>query len=247
MTQGRFLRADWPAPPHVVAGTSLRGQAEEGDPYSDFNLGAHVGDSPQRVAANRERLARELELPVEPRWLRQVHGRHVVSAADACAEPEADASFTDRLDTVCAVLTADCLPVLFCNSDGTRVGAAHAGWRGLCDGVLEAAVAALDCEPEGLMVWFGPAISQPAFEVGDEVRSAFMSSQPTTEACFRRNTRGRWQADLYALARLRLEGVGVTRIFGGDRCTYREPEAFYSYRRDGRCGRMASLVFCRAH
>lgn len=247
MTRSRFLAADWPAPGHVVAGTSVRGHADKDDPYSSFNLGAHVGDSPQRVVRNRKRLFRDLGLPAEPLWLRQVHGCNVARAPATDAEPEADASVTDRPDAVCAVLTADCLPVLFCNLDGTRLGAAHAGWRGLCDGVLEAAVAALDCEPATVMAWFGPAISQDAFEVGEEVRLAFVGRQPSADACFQPNARGRWQADLYALARLRLERLGVTRIYGGDRCTYRESEAFYSYRRDGHCGRMASLVFRRAH
>lgn len=247
MTAPWFLAADWPAPAHVIAGTSGRGHASAGDAFSGFNLGAHVGDSAQRVAANRERLSRDLALPAEPLWLRQVHGCNVARAPASDAEPEADASVTDRPDAVCAVLTADCLPVLLCNPDGTRLGAAHAGWRGLCDGVLEATVAALDCEPASLMAWFGPAISQDAFEVGDEVRQAFVGRDPSADACFQPNARGRWQADLYALARQRLAGVGVTQVYGGDRCTFRESEAFYSYRRDGRCGRMASLVFRRGH
>ena len=246
MNRPWFLAADWPAPANVVAGTSVRGRARAGDACSGFNLGAHVGDSPQRVAANREQLSRDLALPAEPLWLRQVHGCNV-ARAPGVAEPEADASVTDRPDAVCAVLTADCLPVLLCNLDGTRLGAAHAGWRGLCDGVLEATVAALDCEPASLLAWFGPAISQDAFEVGDEVRQAFVGRDPAAGVCFQPNARGRWQADLYALARQRLAGVGVTQIYGGDRCTYREREAFFSYRRDGRCGRMASLVFRRGH
>lgn len=246
MTHDLFMPAQWPAPAGVVAGTTLRGTAVSDQPYSSLNLGAHVGDAAGTVAANRRRVARALELPAEPAWLRQVHGRDVVLVPGESREPEADASVSGSSNAVCAVLTADCLPVLFCVDDGSAVGAAHAGWRGLGAGVLEQTAAAFDCEPGRLLAWLGPAISQPSFEVGDEVRTVFVDAGAAAARCFQENARGRWQADLYGLARLRLEQAGVRRIFGGDHCTFAEKANFFSYRRDGQCGRMASLVFRRA-
>jgi len=240
-----WLPADWPAPPGVTAGTTLRTGGASRGPWQSFNLADHVGDDAQAVAANRALLRGALALPAEPLWLGQVHGSVVVEAPCAKPVPRADAAFARRAGAVCAVLTADCLPVLFAARDGSRVAAAHAGWRGLAGGVLEATVDALGGDPGDLIAWLGPAISQPAFEVGGEVREAFLTADPAAGDCFVPNARGRWQADLYALARRRLGACGVAATYGGGRCTYGEPDAFYSYRRDGQCGRMASLIYIR--
>ncbi len=238
-----FIHADWPAPANIVAGTSLRTGGVSHAPFESLNLGAHVGDEAAAVSENRTRLRARIGLTSEPAWLRQVHGCGVVEAPLAATEPEADGSWTSHGNTACAVLTADCLPVLLAAKDGSRVGAAHAGWRGLAAGVIEAVIDAMGTQPADILAWLGPAISQPAFEVGDEVREAFVSPDPAAEACFSANTRGRWQADLYGLARRRLALAGVTRVYGGSRCTSQEDGAFFSYRRDGETGRMASLIY----
>ncbi|MEX2124510.1 MAG: peptidoglycan editing factor PgeF [Woeseia sp.] len=243
MTSVRWIRADWPAPPGIVAGTTLRQGGVGRDNYATLNLAAHVGDAEGSVDTNRRRFASACNLPAAPLWLTQVHGKNVVRAETAGDAPEADAIVTGRADTVCAVLTADCLPVVFASVNGKEIAAAHAGWRGLCAGVLEATVAAFSTPPSGLMAWFGPAISQPAFEVGDEVRASFLARDPAAAGSFSANERGRWQADLYGLAALTLRKTGVTRIYGGGRCTFNEPEAYFSHRRDGQCGRMATFVF----
>lgn len=245
MTAVQWLRADWPVPASVVAGTTLRtGGASEG-PYASLNLGAHVGDDPEAVCTNRRRFVEACGLPGEPPWLRQVHGTRVTKAASASPAQPADAIVADRPGAVCAVLTADCLPVVFASYSGREIAVAHAGWRGLSAGVLEATVAALAAPPRDVLAWLGPAISQAAFEVGSEVREVFVQSDPEAAAHFRQNDRARWQADLYGLARLRLQRCGVTRVFGGDRCTFGEPDAFFSYRRDNQCGRMATFVHLR--
>lgn len=240
-----FLAADWPAPANIVAGTTCRPGGVSQGGFAAFNLGAHVGDDPQAVAANRRRLRDLINLPEEPCWLRQVHGNQVVTLPDAGPEQEADACITTLPDTVCAVLSADCLPVLFARNDGRAVAAAHAGWRGLCAGVLEATVTAFDCDPARLMAWLGPAIAQAAFEVGEEVREQFIACDPAASHAFEANSAGRWQADLYLLAKHRLERAGVSAIFGGDRCTFSERDVFFSHRRNPGGGRMASLIYCR--
>ncbi len=237
-----WLPADWPAIPGVHAGTTLRGGGVSGGPFASLNLGAHVGDDAAAVALNRQRLVTACSLPAEPQWLEQVHGVEVVQLPARDPLPVADAAITAHPGVVCAVLTADCLPVVFARLDGREVGVAHAGWRGLCAGVLEATVASLG-EPSALQAWLGPAIAMPAFEVGDEVRQAFMQVDAAAAACFRPNDSGRWQADLYGLARQRLAAVGVTRVFGGACCTYADPDRFFSYRRDGQCGRLATFVW----
>ena len=242
MTAVRWLQADWPAPPGIVAGTTLRGGGASRGPYATLNLGAHVGDDPEAVRRNRRRFVEACELPAEPPWLRQVHGTHVITENADHGQP-ADAIVGGRPGAICAVLTADCLPVVFASADGGEIAAAHAGWRGLAAGVLEATVAALAAPAEDVLAWLGPAISQPAFEVGGEVREAFVQEDPNAAGYFQENERGRWQADLYALARLRLDRCGVTRVSGGGRCTFSEPDAYFSYRRDGQCGRMATFVY----
>lgn len=237
------LRPDWPAPPGVGALVTTRhGGVSEG-PFAGFNLGDHVGDAPAAVAENRRRL--QAMVPAEPGWLRQVHGIDVVRLPAGAAALEADAAWTDQSGQACAVLTADCLPVLFCDRAGSRVAAAHAGWRGLVGGVLEATVAALQVPGPELLAWLGPAIGPGRFEVGEEVREAFLKADAQAEPAFRPSPAGRWLADLYALARRRLAMAGVEAVYGGGLCTY-EDARFYSYRRDGRTGRFASLVWLRA-
>lgn len=243
MTIG-LVAADWPAAGPVIAGTTLRSGGVSEGAYTSLNLGAHVGDDERRVAENRRRLIEQLALPGEPRWLRQVHGTEVVRDPLPGSRPQADAAVTSQPGSVCAVLTADCLPVLLCDVDGREVAAAHAGWRGLLAGVLEKTVSAMDSDR--LLAWLGPGISQAAFEVGAEVRAAFVEHDPASGRYFRENDRGRWQADLYGLARQRLAAVGVHDVHGGGRCTYSEADAFFSFRRDGQCGRMASFIVISA-
>lgn len=239
-----WLRPDWPAPAHVRALVTTREGGVSRGVYASLNLGAHVGDDPVAVAENRRRLVEAANLPAEPVWLSQVHGLGVTKLdADAKAGIEADAAMSDLPGMVCAVLTADCLPVLFCDRRGTRVAAAHAGWRGLAGGILEASVAAMDTPPEDLHAWLGPAIGPAAFEVGDEVRDAFVARQPVANTAFIPSPSGRWLADLYTLARLRLAACGVRSVHGGGECTFADAQRFYSYRRDGDTGRMASLVW----
>jgi YfiH family protein len=239
-----FIRPDWPAPAHVHAATTTRAGGVSTDGYASLNLADHVGDDPARVAQNRAHLAVALSLPSSPVWLRQVHGVRVVDAGCCGASPEADAAFAVEAGIVCGVLTADCLPLLLCDREGTRVAAAHAGWRGLAAGVIEASVAALCCPASDLLAWLGPAISAPAYVVGEEVRAAFVSHAAIAAEAFQPAPSGGWQADLYRLARQRLAAVGVDAVYGGKRCTFREPAHFYSYRRDGaRSGRMASLIW----
>jgi YfiH family protein len=176
-------------------------------------------------------------------WLKQVHGTVVANADMASCLPQADACIARHRDAVCVVMTADCLPVLLCDTQGSVVGAAHAGWKGLAAGVVEAAVQAMDVTPQNLLAWLGPAISQPAFEVGTEVRAAFVDADPRAAPAFISGQHGKWLADLYALTRLRLNALGITRIYGGGCCTYTEREKFFSYRRDGVTGRMGTFIW----
>ena len=234
--------ASWPAPSRVHAWVSGRGGGVSVAPYSTLNLAAHVGDEPRAVAENRRRLAAALQLPSGPNWLTQVHGSRVVDLDEPWSGP-ADGAVSGRAGVICAVLTADCLPVLLADRTGSRVGIAHAGWRGLACGILEAVVAAMGTPPAELLVWLGPAIGPRAYEVGDDVRAALVDSVAGAASAFHPNERGRWQADLYALARMRLKRLGVAAIYGGGSCTYSEPEQFFSHRREAPCGRMASLIW----
>lgn len=240
-----WLRPDWPAPPGVQAVVTTRVGGASHGPYASLNLASHVGDEPAAVAENRRRLRAALDLPAEPAWLAQMYGIHVavLSGTTFQHETQADASVCVGERAVCAILTADCLPVLFCNRARTAVAAAHAGWRGLAAGVLEAAVAALKSPPGDILAWLGPAIGPAAFEVGEEVRAAFLSRQAAAAAAFQPGATGKWHADLYALARLRLAAAGVTAVYGGGWCTHTEAQRFFSYRRDGITGRMASLIW----
>ena len=241
-----FITPDWPAPANVrTLITTRRGGVSRGV-YASLNLGDHVGDDPLAVAKNRALVSHRIG--ARPLWLKQVHGTHVVEAGDCLAAdpngvPEADASFTHRTGVACAVMTADCLPVLFCNPAGTVVAAAHAGWRGLLDGVLEATMGTLGAPGDELIAYLGPAIGPQAFEVGDEVRAAFVARSRNAEEAFHPGNQGKWFADLYLLARQRLSARGVAQVYGGDYCTVTDADRFFSYRRDGQTGRMASLIW----
>lgn len=250
MSEGNGPPADWLVPDWSVADrvravSTSRNGGVSGAPWDSFNLGDHVGDDPAAVAANRGRLSIVLDLPAEPLWLRQVHGCAVVGGERAAPGCTADARVSDRPGEVCAVLTADCLPLLLAAEDGGWVAAAHAGWRGLAAGVIEQTVGRYPGDPAELHVWLGPAIGPRAFEVGDEVRQAFVAADPACGHAFRPGRPGHWWADLYDLARHRLGRCGVAAVHGGGFCTYTDAGRFYSYRRDGVTGRMASLIWLR--
>ena len=236
-----FIIPDWPAPPNVRALVTTRHGGVSSGPYASLNLGDHVGDSPAAVAENRRLL--RAHLPAEPVWLKQVHGKRCLDAAQAQVGSEADAAFARTPGVVCTVLTADCLPMLLCDRQGTVVAAAHAGWRGLAAGVIESTVAAMGLPGEQLMAWLGPAIGPENFEVGDEVRAIFVAHDPQAANAFVPQGNGKWLCDIYALAQQRLRALGVCRIAGPDFCTLRDARRFYSYRREGVTGRMASLIW----
>jgi polyphenol oxidase len=249
MTPGRskppgWIAADWPAPAGVRAGTSTRAGGISQSPYSSLNLATHVGDEPNAVAENRRRLAEHLHLPGEPNWLVQVHGNRLI-AAHAHDSLPADAAWSDRPGTVCAVLTADCLPLLLCNRDGTRVAAVHVGWRGLAAGIITHVVATL-APAKALLAWLGPCIGPDAFEVGSDVYETCRLLSPDADAVFTVSRPGHWLADLRQLARMVLADAGVNDCYGGNYCTYTDSSRFYSYRRDGTTGRMASLIWMDA-
>lgn len=248
---------DWPAPASVRALQTTRQGGFSRAPYDTLNLGLHVGDDALTVAANRNLL--NSHVPSEPVWLEQVHGTTVVTAEQAGCVPRADACVARSKNAVCVVMTADCLPVLLCDRAGTVVGAAHAGWRGLADGVIEATVRAMAVPGSDLMAWLGPAIGPRAFEVGGEVREIFLSHAPASISAFSpapvdqvglgqlsgdgRGEGEKFLADIYQLARQRLNALGITQIHGGSFCTWSDPERFFSYRRDGRTGRMATMIW----
>lgn len=241
-----WIEPDWSVAGHVRVLSTLRGGGVSEGPYASLNLAAHVGDRPEAVTANRLLLREAARLPDEPLWLEQVHGIGVaLHAGTLGSPPRADACVAREPGRVCAVMTADCLPVVFADRAGTRVGVAHAGWRGLVGGVLQATVAALEVSPSELHAWLGPAIGPAAFEVGPEVRDAYLAelAVPDTAACFVRNHRGRYLADIYGLARIVLRAAGVMAVHGGGWCTHEDARRFFSFRRDGVTGRMATLAW----
>lgn len=260
-----WIQPDWAVPTHVRALTTTRTGGFSLGPYAGLNLADHVGDDPCLVARNRALLVEALGIRQPPCWLHQVHGRGVwvinqretanslqtagtkVDAPAIECSPEADACVTRQPGQVCTVLTADCLPVLLSDDRGTVVAAVHAGWRGLHAGVIDAAVAAMRCPAARLHAWLGPAIGAAVYEVGTEVRQAFLSLSAEAESAFTPTRDGHYLADLYRLARQRLSKLGVEKICGGDHCSLSEPDRFYSYRRDGRTGRMASLIWIQPH
>ncbi len=248
LSSNNWIVPDWTAPPNVRSLVTTREGGVSQGQYASLNLGRHVGDDPLAVMANRERVVASIQGDVActPVWLNQVHGTRVFDAARFSAgdrSPEADASFSRKAGVVCVVMTADCLPVLFCNDAGSVVAAAHAGWRGLLAGVLEETITAMGVPGGTLMAYLGPAIGPQAFEVGDEVRSAFIAADEKSAVAFKLSVPGKWLADIYLLARQRLVEQGVTRIFGGSFCTVSETSRFFSYRRDGQTGRMTAMVW----
>ncbi|MEZ8144439.1 hypothetical protein A1OO_11640 [Enterovibrio norvegicus FF-33] len=238
-----WITPDWPAPLSVKAVSTTRAGGVSQPPFDSFNLGIHVDDSLDAVLANRTRLADVMCMPSAPSWLNQIHGTGVVTLplTSTLQVPDADASFTAEMGQVCVVMTADCLPVLFCSKDGAQVAAAHAGWRGLVNGVLEETLAQFS-DPKNVMAWLGPAIGAEKFEVGGEVREQFIAKDAGASSAFKPRN-GRWLADIYLLARRRLAQAGVTDIYGGTHCTVSEPERFFSYRREARTGRQASCIW----
>lgn len=236
-----WIKPDWPAAPGVMAVSTLRtGGVSDGD-FASNNLGAHVGDQPLRVQANRQLLAQRLQLPAEPIWLNQVHGTKVVDAGQTPPGARADGSYTKASGIVCTVMTADCLPLLLSGSDGRMIAAVHCGWRGLLAGIIAAAVKHFN--DADIIAWLGPAIGPAAFEVGPEVRQNFIDKHEAYRKAFVEHGQDKWLADIYALARIDLAGLAVTRVYGGDHCTFTETERFFSYRRQARTGRMATLIW----
>lgn len=237
-----FIYPDWPASANVKALQTTRNGGTSAAPYDSFNLGLHVGDDPLRVNHNRQLLAPYM--PSEPVWLEQVHGKVVVNAGAASCVPQADACIARHHGAVCVVMTADCLPILLCDEDGTVVGAAHAGWKGLAAGVIEATVEKMGVAPQKLMTWLGPAIGPHAFEVGADVRDAFMAHDANAVAAFvPLAAEGKYRADIVRLARQRLNALGINRVYGGTFCTYHQKDKFFSFRRDGVTGRMGTFIW----
>lgn len=244
-----WLTPDWLAPPGVHALSTWRGGGVSKGVYASLNLAAHVGDDPRAVAENRRRLVHAAQLPAEPAWLNQVHGTAVAdldipsSGSIAGNRPGEDAAVTREPGRICAILTADCVPVVLAAADGSAVAAAHAGWRGLAAGVLAATLRALAVHPDNVIAWIGPCIGPAAYEVGDDVRDAMLAALPGVAGAFRPNARGRFMADLPMMTRLQLHGLGVKRVFGGSECTLADPNRYFSHRRDGPAGRQATLAW----
>jgi YfiH family protein len=245
-----WFEPQWPAPSGVRLLSTLRGEPGGGGaskaPYACFNLGPNVGDDPLAVAENRRMLKREAGLPADPSWLAQVHGIAVADLDEAGPHAAADAAMTRRPGKVCAILTADCLPIVFATDTGDTVAAAHAGWRGMAAGVIGATVRAMAAQPERVIAWLGPAIGPSHFEVGGEVREAFLSADPGAGDAFKANAGGKFLADLAMLARRQLRCLGVNRIYGGGECTYAHADRYFSHRRDGVTGRQATLIWREA-
>ena len=234
-----WLEADWPAPDFIKAGITLRQGGVSEKPYDSFNLATHVGDELKAVKQNREKL----DIPNTPQWLEQVHSTKAILLPNEVAVPKADASYTFEKNVVCAVMTADCLPLLMTDETGSCVAAIHAGWRGLCDGIIEETIKQLPAEPASLLVWLGPAIGADVYEIGEEVYDAFTKDDVEAKESFTNTSDKHWLFDIYRLATLRLNRLGVKQIFGGDHCTLTEKEQFFSYRRDDVTGRMASMIW----
>lgn len=240
LNKSDLIIPDWPAPSNVHAIQTTKQGGFSDAPFESLNLGAHVQDDLIAVVKNRQLL--DQFLPAEPVWLNQVHGTNVVDAALSNCVQDADASFTTQSNVVCVTMTADCLPVLLCNKQGTAVAAIHAGWRSLCDGVIENAVLAMGLKADDLLAWLGPAIGPDAFEVGAEVRQAFIEKDTNATLAFKPHA-DKWLANLYLLASQRLNNVGIKAIYGGGDCTYSSPERYFSFRRDGMTGRMATMIW----
>lgn len=243
-TDLNFIKPNWPAPKNVKVLQTIRAGGVSAAPFDSLNLGAHVNDDPIAVAANRQLLSDYV--PSEPVWVNQVHGVEVIDAATSSCLENADASFTTKFNVVCVTMTADCLPVLLCDKKGSVVAAVHAGWRGLCDGVIEAAVTKMQVPTSEMLVWLGPAIGPNAFEVGEDVREQFIATDADAALAFKPHG-DKWLCNMYQIARQRLHAVGVTEIYGAsvneDFCTYTDEARFFSFRRDNVTGRMASMIW----
>lgn len=239
------LQPNWHAPPNVHGFTTLRHGGVSNVPYDSFNLGDHVGDEENAVKTNRTLLIKQFNLPQMPLFLTQTHSTRVLTLPYSGKNLEADAAYTTQTNQVCLVMTADCLPVLFTNRQGNAVAAAHAGWRGLCDGILEETVKCFQCSSDEIIAWLGPAIGRTTFQVGGEVVEQFIAQNPQAESTFIAdpNTPGKYLGDLYQIAKQRLNQLGINQISGGEHCTYTEKDKFFSYRRDGKTGRMASCIW----
>lgn len=235
---------DWPVPNNVKAWTTTRQGGKSAAPYDSLNLGSHIGDNLGNVIENRQHLIESMHIPIEPIWLNQTHSVKVINTMNY-QSIDADASYTAKSKAVSVVLTADCLPVLFCSMQGNEVAAAHAGWRGLCDGILENTVNTFRCPPSQIMAWLGPAIGPEKFEVGEEVKLQFTAHDKGASTAFKliNSTEGKYLADLYLLARQRLQQLGIEQVYGGEYCTYSQSELFFSYRREKLTGRMASVIW----
>ena len=238
-----WLQADWPAPDFIKAGTTLRRDGMSKGVFASFNLATHVGDELAAVEKNRSILTRSLNLPNTPQWLEQIHSTKAVLLPNEETIPKADASYTSKENIICAVMTADCLPLLITNKQGSCVAAIHAGWRGLCDGIIEVTITKLAVEPESLFVWLGPAIGADVYEIGEEVYDAFTQDDNKAKQAFTSVSEGHWLFDVYQLAKYSLQKMGIKEIYGGDHCTLSETERFFSYRRDNVRGRMASRLW----
>lgn len=239
-----LIQPNWPAPKTIKAYSTTRSGGVSSGAYSSLNLGDHVNDLPDNVLKNRALLREYAQLPQEPAWLEQVHSTDVVTLnGQPLTNNRADAAYSTMTNQICTVMTADCLPVLFCSVAGDEVAAAHAGWRGLCDGVLEKTVKHFVTPTHHIMAWLGPAIGPEQFEVGDDVRQAFLQHDSNADSAFKAYKSGKYLADIYQLARQRLTALGITQIYGGDFCTFTDSEQFFSYRRDRITGRMASLIW----
>ena len=235
-----WIIPDWPVPEAIQAVSTVRSGGVSSAPYASLNLAAHVGDNPISVADNRQQLRQQLQLPAEPLWLRQMHGTSVIEADHAVADQAADGAYSQKSGVVCAVMTADCLPVLLYDRSSGAVAAIHAGWRGLADGILEAAVHSL--RRASWIAWLGPAIGPQQFEVGSDVRDAMGQRSQQLTTAFSATGEDKWHADIYQIARLQLHALGVDNIYGGHWCTFSDDSSFFSYRRDGTTGRMVTLI-----
>lgn len=235
------LVPDWPAPANIHAATTLRSGGVSYGVFNSLNPAAHVGDNADLVRQNRKIIKDMLALPSEPVWLEQIHSNRVVNAVKTEALQQADASYSGDPNIVCAVMTADCLPLLVCSTDGSKVAAIHAGWRGLLAGIISNTITAM--QTRNVLIWLGPAIGADCFEVGAEVRDAFIEKSSAFSLAFEKKTNGKWLADIYQLARIDLAALGINSIYGGNFCTVTEEDRFYSYRRDKETGRMATLIW----
>ena len=238
---GNWINPEWSAPPGIRAASTLCTGGVSTGVYASWNLGTHVGDDPAHVIANRLLLKQQLALPSEPIWLNQVHGCQVIKASALASGAMADASYSREVGVVCAVMTADCLPLLLCSEDGLSVAVVHCGWRGLLAGIIEQVL--INIGSGSLLAWMGPAIGPQAFVVGSEVRQLFIDKNPDHVQAFFKQSDGQWLADLYKIARTDLGTVGINQIYGGDRCTYSDSDRFFSHRRQGVTGRMATLIW----